>query len=627
MAKSPEIPKVQNNSFRILIFMLLLSICLFFLAQKYRIEDSTTPLNSQAAVNQTVESGLSARLDKETATLIGKPRNFKLINEQARDVRALILHGDFDNATTAINAILQNSKMQFWRFYPFRTFMEDLVVVNQSQFESALNQWVNRDKNSALPHLIRAKYNRETAWKIRGEKVISKTKEKDFLTFKEKLNQAETDITAAIKFDENNPYSWLLWIDILYGHGSTPEMEQVFKQAIKKYPNYYSLYVKRLASLAPKWGGSIGEMYKFVDTYAGKASNNSPFKLLYLELYRGIIDSAYMTCDDSNTELQKECVNETISKLTTEELVKSVQEALSLHKVTDKYQFSLAIEPILDEIIWKPGAETASGSILQLIADNLGSNSELSAADTSKNNFVIDKLTGSVWRRFNHNENAEKLLMRSLSDIDHTDFPNEEEKSIAKAALYDILRYNSNEVQNYEKVIVYQKTAEALGGAPRGDGHMKCFAYFRLKLYDKAVQDCSEQINIDQNVENFYWRAMAYKALNQTDEAINDLLIVANSEHEFNDDSVIDISVIYAHRKDYQSLLKILNDYPFLFDEEHQDKNILSISYNNRCFAKMKLGHLQEALDDCTSSLKFGNLPDAFKKQQELVKLLQHKKT
>jgi hypothetical protein len=36
----------------------------------------------------------------------------------------------------------------------------------------------------------------------------------------------------------------------------------------------------------------------------------------------------------------------------------------------------------------------------------------------------------------------------------------------------------------------------------------------------------------------------------------------------------------------------------------------------------MKLGRLQKALEDCTTSLKYGRLPDALQKQQELVKML-----
>jgi hypothetical protein len=36
----------------------------------------------------------------------------------------------------------------------------------------------------------------------------------------------------------------------------------------------------------------------------------------------------------------------------------------------------------------------------------------------------------------------------------------------------------------------------------------------------------------------------------------------------------------------------------------------------------MELGELKKALDDCTQSLRYGSLPDAYRKQQELVKRL-----
>jgi hypothetical protein len=48
----------------------------------------------------------------------------------------------------------------------------------------------------------------------------------------------------------------------------------------------------------------------------------------------------------------------------------------------------------------------------------------------------------------------------------------------------------------------------------------------------------------------------------------------------------------------------------------------LAVSYNNRCYAEMKLGELKKALDDCTTSLKYDRIPDAFQKQQELLNLL-----
>jgi hypothetical protein len=79
---------------------------------------------------------------------------------------------------------------------------------------------------------------------------------------------------------------------------------------------------------------------------------------------------------------------------------------------------------------------------------------------------------------------------------------------------------------------------------------------------------------------------------------------------------------IHALRGDYAGSLAVLNKYTYFFDESMQPADDLAMSFNNRCFAYMKLGQLQRALDDCNTSLKYGRLPDALQKQQELTRML-----
>ena len=69
-------------------------------------------------------------------------------------------------------------------------------------------------------------------------------------------------------------------------------------------------------------------------------------------------------------------------------------------------------------------------------------------------------------------------------------------------------------------------------------------------------------------------------------------------------------------------MLKIFDQYAFLFDEKGQEKSSLAVAVNNRCYARMQFGMLEEALSDCTTSLKYGNLPDAYQKYQELTRRL-----
>jgi hypothetical protein len=80
--------------------------------------------------------------------------------------------------------------------------------------------------------------------------------------------------------------------------------------------------------------------------------------------------------------------------------------------------------------------------------------------------------------------------------------------------------------------------------------------------------------------------------------------------------------MIYFDRGDDRSALDVLNKYEFLYDPSRTERSQVAVAYNNRCYAYMQLGVLKKALDDCTHSLQFGSIPDAFRKQQELVKRL-----
>jgi hypothetical protein len=85
------------------------------------------------------------------------------------------------------------------------------------------------------------------------------------------------------------------------------------------------------------------------------------------------------------------------------------------------------------------------------------------------------------------------------------------------------------------------------------------------------------------------------------------------------------MSYDYGQKGDFVGQLASMNKYDYLFDSRIQPPRDLAVAYNNRCFALMKLGRLQDALDNCTQSLRYDRIPDALHKQQELLKLLDKK--
>ena len=103
---------------------------------------------------------------------------------------------------------------------------------------------------------------------------------------------------------------------------------------------------------------------------------------------------------------------------------------------------------------------------------------------------------------------------------------------------------------------------------------------------------------------------------------MRDFKAVADSQDSYRASAALDVSMIYFNRKDVPGGLAALNEYPYLFDPELTSKQNVAVAYNNRCYAHMELGELLKALEDCKASLKYGNLPDAHRKQLELAKRL-----
>ena len=150
------------------------------------------------------------------------------------------------------------------------------------------------------------------------------------------------------------------------------------------------------------------------------------------------------------------------------------------------------------------------------------------------------------------------------------------------------------------------------------DEHYICHGYYELKQYDKAIQACTQALDDAGGGYALYWRGVAYHDLNRQDQALQDPTKSADSDDGFAPYSAVTMSMIYFDRNDNQNALNVLNKYLFLYDANRTEKSQVAVAYNNRCYAYMQLNDLKKALDDCTHSLEFGSIPDAFRKKQEL---------
>jgi tetratricopeptide (TPR) repeat protein len=574
----------------------------------------------------TAQEPLSARLDamidQELQRINIPPRSTISLAEKAVQARQAIEKGDYQSAREIFTDALKASSVQNWRFYPFDALISQVSDVVDPAFKTRLDEWVDAATTDALPVLIRAQYYLDRAWFERGTKFAGDTVREHLRAFGVSISHALADVDAAIGLAPANPYSSYLKLRILAGIGTSQKMADAFREAITKYPDYFPLYETMLDTLAPKWGGSEQLMYAFVDEYAGKAPDDSPLKLLYLVLYRDVLEAASISCpgvSSASADKLRECIKGNIQAKP--DLEGNVMKAFQLYNHSDHYQFGLAVQHILFGVMEIQDADPYPDTILELAATTMQSDAALNDG-TKQNNYVIDRAAAVKWYWKHSYVIPNEKSQQALLDLAHTKFPSEEARDVAAAKIYIDLANNAKGLIKLEDMIKYETIATRLGG-PNNLEYLICSGYHQLKDDEAAIRSCTQAITDRPNVlDSYYWRGIAYLKSNQPDAALADLAIVADSENEIRASAALAMSTIYFDRNDFQAALNILNKYGYLYNSDVETKATVAASYDNRCYAYMQLGDLRKALSDCTTSLKYGSLPDAYSKQQELERRL-----
>jgi len=563
-----------------------------------------------------------AESDESAPLVVDAPR-IEFTADKARRVRDAIKQGDYRTARQVTSEVLKASRMERWRFYPFSDFMNAISDVSDAAFAAHLNEWVAQSKGDAIPLLLRAQYDRDMAWYRRGGKFAREIAADNAKAFFDYSGQGLLDIDAAIAFDGSDPYAYDLKLRLLHGFGVTDEMARVFEEAVARYPGYYALYDEYLGTIEPRWGGTVKAMYAFVGHYADDAPQDSPLKLLYLTLYDDLLGSASAACSDSkDNDKRARCVGTYMSRFVTPGLNQEVLAALQLYDHTDKAEFGFAIHKILSDMLRSSGANAYANEILQLAATSMHSNTQLKEDKPGANDYVIDKIVADSWYQQGFYDNALRKAEEAAKDVAHTVFADEEQKALALAGIDELIADSKERLHQYADMITAAGAALKLGG--RSDERLLiCYGRYQMNQFLDAVRDCAAAMgDATYDVAAHYWRGLAYRDLGKADEALDDLKLVAASEHGFRSGAAISMSVIDFDRKDPRGALDVLNKYTFLYDPNSTSRDDIAVAYNNRCYAYMLLGDLHKALSDCTASLKFGNLPDAVRKEQDLLKRL-----
>jgi tetratricopeptide (TPR) repeat protein len=599
------------------------------LGYRWLSEEKTTPtaaLSASHLQQAHTEQALAAMIAEKTAELSLGPKTVTTPADRALEASSALRRDDFARARSIAEEVLSQSHLEGWSFYPFNEFMSTLVRGDDPKFLVGLNHWLQQDPRSGLAYLVRAQYYRHAAWDARGTEVSWMVPDGLMQRFQEDLSRSAADVVKSIQLEPNIPWSYYELLATTTGGGDSSDAEHAFQTGIKTFPNYYPLYKERLRVLTPKWGGSIDAMYDFVERYAGHSPQTSPLRLLYLDLYVQLLDSAAFQCRTLEGGNRAMCVKRGFEQMGRPDLEQGMESALNLYKVSDPNQFSRAVWPLLTSMSCDKciGLPSAGAGVLQMTASIMGSDNQIMDKPTH-NSYMLDDITARIWAGSGNPANAERKFLEALYDAEHTSYRDAAQKAQIEADIFDHMSAVADDNSQFIDIIVYEDAANAVGGTNHGDTpYRKCYAYYRLKHFTEAAKECTALMEGNGNyLQTHYWLAKAYEGLGQWDASIAEFTpVAASADNWFRVGAALDMSYDYGQKGDFAGQLASMNRYDFLFDSRMQPPRDLAVAYNNRCYALMKLGRLQDALDNCTQSLGYDRIPDALHKQQELLKLL-----
>jgi hypothetical protein len=544
--------------------------------------------------------------------------------ENARLTREAVKRGDFAAARDIVARMISHDPSVVWTAYPTEAFMLALSDPTDADLRKAVSTWVEKNPIDPIPYYVRAQFGYDFGWFQRGHDYANETEKARLQQFADSIQSAQKDIEQAQSLGERDPYSHQLRMRILASDGYSEQVQAALSQAASQYPDFVRLQDIALSSLQPKWGGSYEAMYDFVGKATANTPPAAPIRLLEIDLYRFLLTNAWTDCwyQEKTQDGIRYCVQTFMKTQARDNLDTRVTATLSAFGAKNAYGTNVAVEALLSDMIDNYGGEAFAAPLLEVAATAYKSDTRMRPDKPVDNNYLIDALVARSWFHQEAYENAATKYEDALKHITSAAFPGEGQRNMAEGALQDRLAETYFQLKSTPEMIAAATKAVELSGSASSALYL-CHNAFLKKDYDGAVRLCTPATtDATKGIAARYWRGAALHELHRYEEAARDMTVVAESTDAWRARAAIELSMIYFDRKDNKGALDVLNKYRYLYDSKVTEAQSVAIAFNNRCYAYMQLGELQKALDDCNASLANGNIPDALKKQQELLKML-----
>ena len=153
--------------------------------------------------------------------------------------------------------------------HAFRAFAN-----SDPELDERLKTWLMQKPDSFAAHLAVAEYNLGIGWHARGTRWSKDTEKKQFAKMQAYFRVAAENYTQASRLNPKLTLAYWGMIRLSYGLGGQGLTKQVMQQGLQADPASYLIHYQYMWSLQPKWGGSIVEMKKHLETVRQYYSTN-----------------------------------------------------------------------------------------------------------------------------------------------------------------------------------------------------------------------------------------------------------------------------------------------------------------------------------------------------------------
>lgn len=197
---------------------------------------------------------------------------------------AAIVNADFDYLENKFNAIQQNFEQNKISAKELQEKFEDLSeldrLIENSDAEQRLNDWVSKFPNSYAAKTIRGNYYADMADLARGELSAANTTAKQFTEMRKFHQLASADLNASLKLTKFPLLSHKRLLSMSTTAGNDIVKNENYLKALEISPADMLLHEQMLYSLQPRWGGSYEAMYKYVETVSPKLESKKDQSIL-----------------------------------------------------------------------------------------------------------------------------------------------------------------------------------------------------------------------------------------------------------------------------------------------------------------------------------------------------------